>query len=252
MVDMLRINRNVLILLGLVMNLCACSLNSDPKLTGSVEKILFVGNSFTFVHGGVDMHLRELAASAIPPDSFQVDSKLIPGATLAVHYEQSDVREVIRDGFYDVVILQEDIPEITERSIEPFFEYARLLDQEIKETGSKTMFFMTWAYERLNWVTLEEIVEAHAYIGAELNATIAPVGVAFQRSLEKRSDMAMLLDDKEHESLHGTYLAACVIYSSLFQKSPVGLAYVPTGVSIEESVFLQGIAWETVQEWNDL
>ena len=64
--------------------------------------------------------------------------------------------------------------------------------------------------------------------------------------------MAMLLDDKEHESLHGTYLAACVIYSSLFQKSPVGLAYVPTGVSIEESVFLQGIAWETVQEWNDL
>jgi hypothetical protein len=128
---MLQMFRNAFILLVLLMNLSAYSQKSEKKLADSVKKILFVGNSFTFIHGGVDVHLRELAASATLSDSLEVDSKTIPGATLAIHYELSDVKEVILNGSYDVVILQEDIPELTERSIEPFFEYARLFDHEI-------------------------------------------------------------------------------------------------------------------------
>ena len=109
---------------------------------------------------------------------------------------------------------------------------------------------MTWPYERLDWVTLEEIAKAHRDIQNELKLSVAPVGVAFQRALVQRPSLDMLIDDKEHESIHGTYLAACVIYSSLFGESPAGLSYTSSGVSIEEAAYLQGIAWDIVQEWN--
>jgi hypothetical protein len=67
--------------------------------------------------------------------------------------------------------------------------------------------------------------------------------------MKERPALAMLGRDKEHESIHGTYLAASVIYATVFGQSPKGLAYCPAGVSAEEASFLQGIAWTTVREW---
>ena len=74
-----------------------------------------------------------------------------------------------------------------------------------------------------------------------------------------------------HGNLYGTYLSMCVIYATIFERSPVGLAYhydVPpqgsqenimrrmayemtdfTPISEEEAAFLQRIAWETVQDY---
>ena len=117
---------------------------------------------------------------------------------------------------------------------------------------AKTMFFMTWPYERLNWMTLDQIAKAHDHISQELNASVAPVGTAFQRSRIERPGLDMLGSDREHQSIHGTYLAACVLYASLFGESPQGLAYAPAGVSAQDAVFLQRVAWETVQAWNSL
>jgi hypothetical protein len=59
----------------------------------------------------------------------------------------------------------------------------------------------------------------------------------------------MLGKDREHETLHGTYLAACVHYATLFGVSPEGLSYRPVGVSADEGAFLQSIAWQTVRAW---
>jgi len=113
------------------------------------------------------------------------------------------------------------------------------------------MFYMTWPYERLNWISLEEIADAHRDISIELDASVAPVGVAFDRSLRERADLSMLGRDREHQSIHGMYIAACVVYTSLFGVSPEGLAYAPGGVSAEEAAFLQRIAWESIQEWQN-
>lgn len=159
------------------------------------------------------------------------------------------IRDKIREGGYDAVILQEDIPELTEHCVAPFLEYARRFDREIRDAGGRTVLFMAWPYERLNWVSLAEIARAHRQLGRELGAPVAPVGLAFERALARRPALAMLGPDKEHESIHGTCLAANVIYATLFGESPVGLEYYPTGVSAEEAAFLQRIAWETVQAW---
>jgi hypothetical protein len=252
----LRITRALTLLVSLLAALLfsACrplqaSSSTATPVAQAPQKLLFVGDSFTFCNGGLENHVKQLAASARPPRNIVSESDTQGGATLKVLHGRQSVHDKIRAGGYDVVILQDDIPELTEHSVAPFFENARLFDKEIRDSGSKTVLFMAWPYERLNWVTLAEIAQAHLDLGHALRAPVAPVGVAFQRALAERPALAMLGPDKEHESIHGTYLAANVIYATLYGESPVGFKYHPAGVSAEEAAFLQRIAWETVQAW---
>ena len=212
-------------------------------------KLLFVGNSFTYRNGGIEQHMKWLASAANPTKKIESYKATQGGATLKILHELSWVHDSIRSGKFDIVILQEDIPELTEHSVEPFFTYAQLFNQEIIAAGSKAVLFMAWPYERLNWVTLDQIVEAHRSLGKKLHLPVAPVGIAFQNALKSRPGLAMLGPDKEHESIQGTYLAVCVLYATVFGENPEGLAYYPVGVSHEEANFLQRIAWETVQAW---
>ena len=251
-------NQSILIFVLTSLLLCACQPIQVPHSGGSEapekpESALFLGNSFTYFNGGIENHVKSLAESDTPPKLIEVDSVTMGGATLKTLYNSSATLHTrISDGDFDVVVLQGDIPEIREHTVDPFLEHARLLDQEISEAGSATVFFMTWPYQRLDWVTLDEIVAAHQTIGTELQAPVAPVGLAFERAEFERPDLAMLSGDKEHESMEGTYLAANVLFATLFGESPEGLAYRPTGVSDEDAAFLQRIAWETVQEWQNM
>jgi hypothetical protein len=45
--------------------------------------------------------------------------------------------------------------------------------------------------------------------------------------------------------------AVNVVYATLFDESPEGLTYCPRGISEDEAAFLQRIAWETVQEYQE-
>ena len=136
-----------------------------------------------------------------------------------------------------------------------FFEYGRLFDQEIRDEGGTTVLFMSWPYPespdfpRGRWATLDVIAQAHRDLGGQLGVPVAPVALAFARSEEERPELAMLGEDKEHESNAGTYLAACVLYATLFGESPEGATYLMEGVSQQDAAFLQKVAWQTVQEW---
>ena len=221
---------------------------SSPVLKAP-NRILFVGNSFTYYNGGLENHFRQLAESANPLLTPKTDRAAKGGATLKILQGEKWVHEKIRDGHYDLVILQEDIPELTEHEVAPFFEQVRLFDREIRAAGGRTALFMAWPYERLKWVGLDQIEQAHRAISKELSLPVAPVGAAFRRSLETRPGLAMLGPDREHETIHGTYLAASVIYAVVLGVNPTGLPYCPEGVSAEEASFLQGIAWSTVKDW---
>jgi hypothetical protein len=70
------------------------------------------------------------------------------------------------------------------------------------------------------------------------------VGLAFARALQERPELALNVQDG-HPTVQGTYLAACVIYATIFAKTPFGIHYSLSGISQDERDFLQRIAAES-------
>lgn len=222
---------------------------STPEPTATPEpqyKILFVGNSLTYWNKGLDYHLVQLMSSANPPLVIQADSIVRLGAPLETMWENTEAREMIGAGDYDVVVLQDGLPGT---DVDTFHAYTRRFVVEIRETGAEPVLFMTWPR---SGITLEEIAQAYRDIATELGLDVAPVGIAWQRAMQERPELDMYASDKTHPSIHGTYLAVNVVYATVFGESPVGLNYLPSmhqGVTEEQAAFLQRIAWETVQEY---
>jgi hypothetical protein len=220
---------------------------SDPAPQSVPEKVLFIGNSHTARHGGLDWLVANLVGAEDAPRDFEADSRTASGVTLEYHFNNG-ARNAISSGDYDTVVLQGYLPGSSVRSVEPFLEYSRLLDQHIRDAGAQTVFFMTWPQGRLDWADLDDFVTAHRRISAELGAPVAPVGIAFENARAERPDLALISDDEIHATWEGAYLAAATVYATLFERSPEGLGYT-FGVSPDDAAFLQRVAWQTVTDW---
>jgi hypothetical protein len=212
----------------------------DPR------RILFVGDSFTYAQSGIYTHFAQLAAVANPPLVVTADKSVFGGAFLHRLWDLQAPVQAINTGAYDVVVLQEDIPETT---VADFREYARKFVAEVRKNNARPVLFMAWAYPRLGWISMAEIAQAHRDAANELNVDVAPVGLAWQEAAKQRPSMNFYGPDQEHPSIYGTYLATCVMYATIYNRDPSGLAYAPSGVTPEEAVFLQRIAWRAVQDY---
>jgi len=182
--------------------------------------------------------------------------------------------EAVREGNWEVVVLQEDNT-LHWSELDKFYEYAGKFDREIEKVGAQTVLYMPKLWKKkidpYPSLTTEDYAAVYGELGAELGSRVAPVALAWQRSMQERPDLELYAQDGLHGNLHGTYLTLCVLYATIFECSPVGLAYhydVPADseefairrqmeywkdwktISDDEAAFLQRIAWEAVQEYN--
>jgi len=210
------------------------------------RKILFVGDSFTYYQNGIYTHFEKLAATANPPIVVTADKSVFGGAYLHRLWDLKEPVKAIDTAAYDVVVLQEDIPETT---VADFREYAGKFVAEVRKNHARPVLFMAWAYSRLGWISMAQIAQAHRDVAKELNVDVAPVGLAWQEASKLRPAMDFFGPDREHPSIYGTYFATCVIYATIYNRDPSGLAYAPSGITRDEAAFLQKTAWQTVQDY---
>ena len=89
----------------------------------------------------------------------------------------------------------------------------------------------------------------------DLDFVVAPVGWAWYTVLEENNYPLHYLhmSDWNHPSLKGSYLIACVIYSTIFQESSIGNTYY-ANLQEEEATYFQTVASNTVLDslalWN--
>ena len=220
---------------------------TNSKLVSIPKKTLFVGNSFTYWNKGLWHHMEQLVQCRPEKLDFKAEHVVRGGASLKVMWNKTKAPAAISEGDYDVVVLQEDIPET---DIKSFHMFARKFDSSVRKSGARPVFFMAWPYKRLGWIGLKEIAQAHRVIGAELGAQVAPVGIAWEKAMKERPEVDMYAKDKEHPSIQGTYLALCVLYSTIYGESPLKLEYLPKkhgNMTAREAAWLRRVAWATVQ-----
>ena len=95
----------------------------------------------------------------------------------------------------------------------------------------------------------EQLAAEYIKAGQQNNALVVPAGYAFANSVAKRPDVSLIIADKRHPSLAGTYLAACTVLASVYKINPIGSKYA-AGLSPEVAKHLQSVAWETSQAFH--
>jgi hypothetical protein len=223
---------------------------TEPATTEPPPRsVLFIGNSHTARHGGLDWLVENFVAAEGDSRPFDGTTRAVGGVTLGYHWDNGAPR-YIRNGDYDTVVLQGYLPGAETRSAEPFLRHARLLDEVIEAAGARTVFFMTWPNGIKDWSTVDDVIAAHRLLATELDAEVAPAALAFEKALAERPELELIGPDRIHATWEGAYLAAATVYATLFGRSPEGLSY-SFGIEPELAAFLQRVAWETVTEWRE-
>jgi hypothetical protein len=257
-----KISERVLRALGICL-LAATNLamgGDDASASPKPLRILFIGNSFTYVNMLPEM-IRQMSLAAREPRPAQYRMIAPGGCTLEKHWNDGLAAHAIAEGGWDYVVLQEQ----SARPISDpaaMFRFARLFDQQVRQTGAKTVFYITWACKPAP-DEQRQITASYSAIAKELGALSCPVGPAWAGVLQKRPDLELYLGDGKHPSPAGTYIGACVFYGVLYGKSPVGLPGRLVGkddrnalktlvdLSKRDASLLQQTAVETLKEWED-
>ena len=200
--------------------------------------VLFIGNSFTARND-----VPALVAGLAEARGERLRHRLISagGASLRMHWNRGEAQRAMRETHYDWVVLQEQST-LPVKNARRMHENVRLFDEAIGATGARTALYLTWAREHAP-DTQRAITEAYLSIGAELGATIVPVGLAWQRLLRRKVRPQLHDKDGSHPTLAGSYLAACVFLAVLFERNPVGIDSELEGLTHGEVKMLQQAAW---------
>lgn len=214
-------------------------------------KVLFIGNSHTYYN---DMAYMLKCLSVENSDGLTVEPVMLahPWKTLEQHKTEPEIRFNILYGEYDYIVLQQAAhpfpgEEVLLRDGSAIYEF-------IKQTKAKPILYMTWA-ERKFPENQTAMTEAYQHLSDEINGLVAPVGIAFEKAARATPYIELFDRDGGHANPTGSYLAACVFYSLIFNKSPEGLSNKIMynekciyEIDEAEAEVLQRTAWEVYSE----
>jgi hypothetical protein len=232
------------------------------------KKVLFIGNSYIFSNN-LPQLIADLALSK--QDTVLYDQSVFGGYTYSNHCSNMQTWQKIRSNNWDVVVLQAQSQEPSlspSQVLQSTYPYARQLHDSVRAIHpcAEVMFFMTWGRKNGDSFNCGNYPPVCTYIGMQarlresymmfkdsLSATCAPVGVAWKKHVELFPSLDLYQPDESHPSIHGSYLAACVFYSSVFKNSCLGGVY-PSSITSSEAINIQTIALTTVLDsvavWN--
>ncbi|MEE2747556.1 MAG: hypothetical protein VX473_03705 [Candidatus Thermoplasmatota archaeon] len=254
------------------------SLEEAPPTRESPEDgtydVLMLGNSYTS-QNSLSSRVQALFDEAGTPAS--VSDLTGGGMKLYQHADNAEStgnqwNTALTTNQYDFVILQDQsqVPSFptTESMWQNSKNGAIRLDSMIEAAGAETIFFMTWGYRdgdsnnawlNPDYPTMQANLESGYNMYAEnITSTerapyIAPVGLAYKAIYDgiiadggTPTDQGTLFynlysGDGAHPSTRGTYLAACVMHSTMTGDSSIGMAD-PFGFDSDTRMKLQQAA----------
>jgi hypothetical protein len=225
-------------------------------LTQDSVSVLFIGNSYIYTND-LPNTFKNLALSL--GDITTIDSKTNGGYTFQNQVNDPLTFQKIHSKPWDYVILQG-------QSQEASFPYGQvnsatlpfamqLADSVYANTPcTQAQFFMTWGrqigdpqWDSINTFNKmnKRLRDAYLRIADSTHSSVAAAGPAWKYTIDNYPSINLFSSDGSHPSIAGTYLNACVFYSSILKKSPVGASYL-AGLDQPTATILQNIAALTV------
>jgi hypothetical protein len=196
--------------------------SNDPNAL----KILFVGNSLTYVKSLPRQFAYLCQKSGQPLKLYQV---VEPSQTLAGHLTSGRVLRLLQTSApWDYVIIQE-------RSSAPYNDReameksGKILADMARKFGAKPVLLMTWA-DRGDLRTQRIISQVYKKMGRELNVTVVPDGDLWFTARRQYPALDLYDADGHHPGPRGSFLGALLLFKMLadgdIEKAP---AIIPSG-----------------------
>lgn len=222
-------------------------------------RVLFIGNSYTR-YNKMPQTVKDIAETQ---KVYIAYTAITPGgAKLSQHVNDEYVIELIKKGHWDYVILQDQssAPAYTsELVMEHVYMAATSLDSLIHahNTNARVIFYMTWGHKDGCQKPIENYPLINTYEGMQERlklsylemayrnkAWCAPVGMVWQQVRRERPDYILYHPDRSHPSRLGSYLAANVIFSTIYQKPYQ--TNVTDELPADQAEYIQQVAQKTV------
>ena len=127
-------------------------------------------------------------------------------------------------------------------------EEAKSLIRVAREQGAVPILFPEWP--RLGVDETMTIYNLHVSIASAEPACVAPIGQAWDLSLERHPDLTLHSADGNHSNPEGAFLAALILAATITGASPADLpALDGFGVDAETQALLRAVAADTVAAW---
>lgn len=171
-------------------------------------KVLFVGNSHTFTHD-VPSIINKLFIEN--NEKWEYKEMTISGQTLKFHSCREDLFEEIKNGNYDIIILQERASNFDQNLFDEGFE--PLYKHIIENSKSHILMYMIWSNESRPEVQ-KTILESYVKASNKDRVSLASAGIVWDIIRHNYKDITLYMDGN-HATKTGAYLAASTLFYAL-------------------------------------
>ena len=227
------------------------------------ERVLYIGNSYLYYNDSLHNHVRRMFEEI---HSNEIDTSNYKSVTISgsrswhhnVDYMLNH-KNIGADQPFQLVIFQGGSGEANTKLERKIFsnEVEKVVDK-IHKSGAEAALYMIHAFvephDQAHPTMIEDLKKMYIDAGIKNNALVIPVGIAFENAYKIKPNIKLHKSfDGSHPSMLGTYLASCVVFASITQKTPKGLHYnYFNKISDADKNFLQDIAHMTVESFFDL
>jgi hypothetical protein len=197
---------------------CA-SQSTGPRPIGDGRRVLFVGNSLTYVNDlpGIVQALADSSGG----DRLAVETVAGPDMALVDHWNDGGARREIARGGWALVVLQQG-PSSTDANRDSLRIFSGRFAAEIAKVSARPALYSVWptAGRRQDFA---RAIESYTLAAADVDAVLLPVASAWLAVSQRDANIGLYAADGLHPSPTGSYLAALVIYAKILHRSPIGL-----------------------------
>ena len=208
---------------ALLAPLLACLGGTSPTSinvpTGPGKHVLFVGNSLTYFNDlpGIVEALADSAHETL----LETRMVALPDFSLEDHWADGRAAALIRKGGWHVVVLQQG-PSSVEANRQLLIDYAQRFDGLSRDVGARSALYMVWPTSDRQQ-DFDRSSESYRLAATAVNGLLFRVGDAWREAWRRDASLQLYSADGLHPTVEGSYLAALVMYATLYGKSPVGL-----------------------------
>jgi hypothetical protein len=189
-----------------------------PPFSGDQLRVLFVGNSLTHDNDLPAMASQVAASLDAPP---MVVGRVIRGGfSLGDHWAEGTAQGMIRQGTWDVVVLQQGpsaLPESQAGLLASTRQFADLAEQH----GARVALLMVWP-ESNRPAARDSVRMSYTNAAAAVDGILVPAGEAWRAAWRRDAALALYSSDGFHPAPMGSYLAALSLVEQLYGRSSIG------------------------------